>query len=48
MKRLTIIEALADPKLFGALPPFKNLKTWASWLAILRAFYGLPLTAEQM
>jgi hypothetical protein len=48
MKRLTIIEALADPKLFGALPPFKNLKTWASWLAILRAFYGLPLNAEQM
>ncbi len=40
---LTILEALADPLLFGALPAFRDLATWRPWLAFLRAVYGLPM-----
>jgi terminase large subunit-like protein len=43
---LTIIDALADRKLFGAL--FKgDLATWFAWLVWLKAVFGLPMeTAE--
>ncbi len=41
----TIDQALRDPKLLGAaLGPSQ---TWAVWLAVLRAAFGLPLDAEQ-
>lgn len=46
MSRLTIIEMLQHPQLFGALPAFRNLKTWAMWLVFLKALYGLPLESE--
>ena len=44
---MTIIEALADGRLFGGLPAFADLRTWDRWLVFLRACYGLPLDAEQ-
>lgn len=47
-KAITIIDALRDPKLFAALPAFEDLRSWASWLVVLRALYGLPLDGEQM
>jgi hypothetical protein len=43
---VTIIDALRDRNLFGALPAFKDLETWRAWLVFLRAAYGLPLSDE--
>ena len=42
--RLSIIEALADRLLFGAMPAFRDLSTWRSWLVFLAGVYGLPLS----
>lgn len=44
----TIIEAIQSPKLFGALPRFKKLHTWAAWLVVLRAVFGLAMTADEL
>ena len=47
MKRKpNIIEAIKNPKLFGSLPRFKKLETWTAWLVVLKAIFGLPMTAE--
>ncbi len=43
---MTIIDALADRHLLGALSVFKDLTTWRAWLVFLRAAYGLPLHAD--
>lgn len=40
---MTILEALADPQLLGALPAFHDFATWRAWLVFLRAVYGLPM-----
>jgi hypothetical protein len=49
MKRKpSIIEAIKNPKLFGSLPRFKNLVTWTSWLVVLKAIFGLPMTADDL
>ena len=40
---MNIIEALAHPDVFGALPVFSTLETWRPWLAFLRVVYGLPM-----
>jgi len=44
-ERLTIIDALQDPALFGGLSAFEDPDSWRSWLAWLRAVYGLPMGA---
>lgn len=43
---MTIVEALVDRHLFGALSVFKDLATWRAWLVFLKAAYGLPLMAD--
>src|SRR5688572_27934627 len=43
--RISIIEALADRSLFGAVPAFRRLDTWGAWMVFLAAVYGLPLSA---
>lgn len=43
-KRPTIIQAIESPKLFGALPRFRTLDSWVTWLALLKAVFGLPLS----
>lgn len=43
---MNILEAIHDPKLFGASPAFADLTTWRPWLAFVAAVYGLPLDAE--
>src|SRR5438093_9717283 len=49
MKRKpNIIEAIKNPKLFASLPRFKKLETWAAWLVVLKAIFGLPMTAEDL
>jgi hypothetical protein len=44
----TIIDAIKNPKLFGSLPRFKKLETWASWLVVLKAIFGLGMTADDL
>lgn len=43
-----IIEAIKNPKLFGSLPRFKKLETWTSWLVVLKAIFGLPMTDDDL
>jgi hypothetical protein len=45
---MTIIEALADKNLLGALPAFQDLSTWGSWLVFLRAIYGLAIEDDEL
>ena len=45
---MTILEALSDPNLFGALPSFHDLKTWSAWQAFLAAVYGLPMAEAEL
>lgn len=37
--------ALSDPHLLGAA--LGDVATWSTWLAVLRAAFGLPLSHEQ-
>ncbi|WHZ30064.1 MAG: hypothetical protein OJF51_004866 [Nitrospira sp.] len=46
--RLTIIDQLKHPQLLGALPVFRDLKTWAMWLVFLKALFGLPLDSIEL
>jgi len=41
---VTIIEALADPRILGGLPCFAKLDSWKHWLVFLTALYGLPFS----
>jgi hypothetical protein len=43
---MTIVDALVDTHLFGALSVFRDLTTWRAWLVFLRAAYGLPLNDD--
>src|SRR5215470_3310229 len=47
-RRPSIIEAIRNPKLFGSLPRFKKLDTWVAWLVVLKAIFGLSMTAEDL
>ena len=44
---MTIIEALRDRRLFGALPAFQDLSSWQSWIVFLKAAYGLPMSGSE-
>ena len=44
----TIIDAINNPKLFGSLPRFKKLQTWTAWLVVLKAIFGLAMTADDL
>jgi len=46
MSEFTIIDAIEDPKLFR--PLFKDLGTWAAWIAFLRAVFALPMTPAEL
>ena len=45
--KVTVVQALRDPNLFGGLPAFQDLTTWASWIVFMKACYGLPLTRHE-
>jgi hypothetical protein len=47
-QRPNIIQAINNPKLFGALPRLQNLCTWASWMVVLKSIFGLPMTADEL
>jgi len=44
LRRISILEALADRALLGANDIFADLNTWRAWLVFLSAVYGLPLS----
>src|SRR5262245_54268718 len=48
MKRPNIIQAIKNPKLFGSLPRLRSLETWTAWLVVLKAIFGLPMTADEL
>lgn len=41
-----IIDSIGDKKLLGS--SLNTLNTWQSWLTFLKAFYGLPMDAEEL
>jgi hypothetical protein len=43
--RLTILDALQDPALFGR--HFVPLASWGAWLVVLKALFALPMTGEE-
>jgi len=45
MAEISISDALVDKRLFGAA--LGDPATWATWIAVLRAAFGLPLSDEQ-
>jgi len=47
-RKPNIIEAIKNPKLFGSLPRFKKLESWASWLVVLKTIFGLAMTADDL
>jgi hypothetical protein len=47
-RRPNIIEAIENKRVFGALPRFRSLDTWGSWLVVLKAIFGLPLTVDDL
>jgi len=45
---MTIIDFITDKTLLGGLHAFADLKTWAAWLIVLKATFGLPLTTGEL
>jgi hypothetical protein len=45
---LTIVDALKDRRLFGALPEFHDLSSWSRWLVFLKATFGLALDDAEL
>jgi hypothetical protein len=48
MREITIIDAIRNRKLVGSLLRFKNLATWAAWLVVLKAIFGLTMIGEEL
>ena len=44
---MTIIEALTDRRLFGALAAFRDPSSWTRWMVFLKAVYGLVLDDDE-
>jgi hypothetical protein len=44
---MTIIDAIKDKRLFGGLPIFSDLSTWANWLVCLKAIFALEMTRAE-
>jgi hypothetical protein len=45
---INIVDAIRSRRLFGCLPRFKSLDTWMAWLVVLKAIFGLAMTAEDL
>lgn len=44
--RLTLLDAIADPKLFK--PFFRHPASWIAWRAFIAAAFGLPMSGEEL
>jgi hypothetical protein len=47
-RRPNIIEAIENKRVFGSLPRFRSLDTWGSWIVVLKAIFGLPMTVDDL
>jgi hypothetical protein len=47
-KQINIIDAIKNRRLFGCLPRFKSLDSWTAWFVVLKAVFGLRMTAEEL
>ena len=47
-KTFTIIDAIQHKQVFGSLPAFASLDTWASWQAWLKAVFALPMDDSEL
>ena len=45
---INIVDAIKNQRLFGCLPRFKSLDTWTAWLVVLKAIFGLAMTADDL
>jgi hypothetical protein len=45
-KTFTIIDAIHNKDVFGGLPAFSSLATWAGWLAWLKSVFALPMDRD--
>ena len=45
---MTIVQAIQDRRLFGGLPPFRDLSTWRVWMVLLKAAFALPMDAAEL
>lgn len=45
LDRLTLLDAIADPKLFA--PFFRHPDSWIAWRAFIAAAFGLPMSGEE-
>jgi hypothetical protein len=46
VKKIDIVSALRNPKLFGQL--FKSLDTWLAWIAFLKSIFGLAMDGDEL
>lgn len=45
---MNIVDGIRSRKVFGALPVFKDLSSWATWLVCLKTLFGLPMTPPEV
>jgi len=45
---MNIVDAIHSRKVFGALPVFKHLETWAAWIVCLKGIFALPMNAAEL
>lgn len=43
---LNIVQAIRDKNLFGSL--FKDLRTWAAWIVLLKTVFAMPMDADEL
>ena len=48
MKHPTIIQAIQSKKVFGILPRFRSLDSWSTWMIVLKAIFGLPMSVDEL
>ena len=46
-KSISIVDCIRHKQLFGSLPAFSSLDSWASWLTWLKAIYALPMDESE-
>ena len=46
--QLDIIDRIGSKHYFGALPAFRNLTTWQSWITWLKAVFALPMDGAEL
>jgi Terminase large subunit, ATPase domain len=48
LKPVTIVDAIRHKQLFGSLPAFSSLETWAAWITWLKTVFALPMDEKEL